>query len=46
VAPDLATALSEILRSVVRDEFRAAFADHRERERERDATQLLRYLRR
>jgi len=41
VAPDLATALSEILRSVVRDELKAAFADPRERERERDAAQLL-----
>ena len=39
--PDIATALSEIVRTVVREELRAALAEHRQQERERDATKLL-----
>jgi hypothetical protein len=41
VTSDLTAALSEVLRSVVRDELRAALADHRQQERERDAARLL-----
>jgi hypothetical protein len=38
---DLATALSAIVRAVVREELRAAFAEHRQQEREREGAKLL-----
>jgi hypothetical protein len=38
---DLAAALSAIVRGVVREELRAAIAEHRQHEREREAAKLL-----
>lgn len=39
--PDLVSALSAIVRTVAREELRMALAEHREHEREREATKLL-----
>jgi hypothetical protein len=39
--PDLVSALSAIVRTVVREELRMALAEHRQHEREREATKLL-----
>ena len=39
--PDLVGALAAIVRSVVREELRAALVEHRQQEREREAAKLL-----